>query len=281
MEPAAHLVTGRADPLALRAARPADLDALDALLQGAYQVARSYRPRLLDALENRRASTIVAEVDGAVAGMGTLHDYGRSGYIALVGVAPRLQGRGIGRALTAALIRRSAQLGHRTLELEASAAGEPLYHAFGFEPGDETLLLEGPSGSYPPLTDVRLRETERESVAALDLRAFGADRAGMLAGLFRRPERFAVARDPSQLPRGYAALRENVVGPWIAESPAYAAAAFDAARSLAAGEPLRVFVRAGNSAARAIAETRRCRSMFRGEAIERPQRYGLLGFGQG
>jgi len=280
-------MSDRAAPLAFRGASAADIDALDALLQSAYGVPRSYRPRLQDAFANHRAVTIVAENDGAVAGMGTLHDYGRSGYVALVGVAPQLQGYGIGRALTEALLQRSASLGHRTLELEASAAGEPLYRTFGFEAGDETLMLEGPRGPAAPNAEARLREFECETVAAFDARAFGADRSGVLAAFFRRPERFAVVRDASRCVRGYAGLRENVVGPWVADSAKHAAAAFDAARSLAAEATLRTFVRAADVRARAIVEARgfvairRCRYMFRGDAIDRPLRYGLVSFGEG
>jgi hypothetical protein len=189
--------------------------------------------------------------------------------------------------LTEALLRRSAQLGHRTLELEASAAGEPLYRSFGFEAGDETLMFEGPRGSGSPSADARARESELATVAALDARAFGADRSGVLASFFRRRERLAVVRDASRCIRGYAGLRDDVVGPWVADSATYAAAAFDAARSLAASATLRTFVRAGDSRARDIVEARgfgpvrRCRYMFRGEAVARPLRYGLLSFGEG
>ena len=68
--------------------------------------------------------------DGSTIGVGLRWSFGRDvGTIGLVLVAPEQQGRGIGRALMNALI---ANSGSRTLMLNATAEGLPLYEKLGF-----------------------------------------------------------------------------------------------------------------------------------------------------
>ncbi len=51
-----------------------------------------------------------------------------------VGVPPELQGQGIARELMLMLLKRARSAGAEYVCLQASAAGEPLYHKLGFQP---------------------------------------------------------------------------------------------------------------------------------------------------
>ena len=80
---------------------------------------------------------LAAEVGGEVAGVGfgtrSGTRSGAVGWIGLVCVRPRYQGRGIGHALTGRVAERLEGLGCRTLVLTATETGRPLYEKMGFE----------------------------------------------------------------------------------------------------------------------------------------------------
>ncbi len=91
---------------------------------------------LLEETENPAAYFIVAVEDGAVRGYAGMHTVLGESYVDNIAVFPAYRGRGIGRALTQALIARAraADGAFITLEVRASnRAAIALYTALGFE----------------------------------------------------------------------------------------------------------------------------------------------------
>ncbi len=65
----------------------------------------------------------------------------RQGHVLNVYTAPRLRGRGIGRAMMEAVIREGRARGLHRLFLNATKMGEPLYRSLGFHEQDEKSLV--------------------------------------------------------------------------------------------------------------------------------------------
>jgi len=76
---------------------------------------------------------ILAERDGEIVGTGVATVSGRVGWVGTIWVAPALRGRGLGRAITEAVIDELEGSGCRTLVLVATDAGRRVYERLGFE----------------------------------------------------------------------------------------------------------------------------------------------------
>jgi len=275
----------------LREMVAADVPALNALLQVAYGASRSYERRLMDALANPTAHTLVVDYQGKAAAMGTLHDYATVGYVALLGVAPEHQRQGIGRRLMDALIATSRELNHAVLALESSEAGRSLYDSLGFAPLGITLGVAGPCAGGSAVTDARVRRamvTDGEIIAAYDAVAFGGDRGSTIATWFADAHCTVFIADDGDHIGGYVVAREGRIGPWVAQSPGAAAALFDAARATLDGNAV-VYVPEENFSALAILAQRgwtprtRNTHMALGDTslLTRRGIYGLMSLGEG
>lgn len=82
-----------------------------------------------DELAPRR--TLVAELDGRVAGFGTLEGDPPYGELGMLFVEPAAIGRGVGGALLAALVDRARDLGFTRLAIDADPHAEAFYLAQG------------------------------------------------------------------------------------------------------------------------------------------------------
>lgn len=82
-----------------------------------------------DELAARR--TVVAELDGTVAGFGTLEGEPPYGELGMLFVEPAAIGRGLGGALLAALVARARSAGFTRLAIDADPNAEAFYLAHG------------------------------------------------------------------------------------------------------------------------------------------------------
>lgn len=148
----------------LRPARPGEAAALSALAlrskgHWGYDAAflEACRAELTlrdDELAERR--TLVAELDGAVAGFGTLEGEPPYGELGMLFVDPGALGRGLGGALLAALVTTARDEGFERLAIDADPYAEAFYLAHG-----AVRVGEVASGSVPGrvLPQLQLRVT--------------------------------------------------------------------------------------------------------------------------
>jgi GNAT superfamily N-acetyltransferase len=161
---------------------------------------------------------------GGLAAMVVLTRYGRQ--LAAVGtmvVASRFGRQGLGRRLMMHLLE---QAGPAVVYLAANSRsyGRPLYQSMGFQSIDTVNRHAGPftPGPHAALPGC-LRSasmSDREPMAALDRKVFGADRRQVLTKLFGFAERVLVAEDGQGALAGFAAAWRNeadlVIGPLVA-----------------------------------------------------------------
>src|SRR3954469_8754591 len=115
----------------LRAMTPADVDASTELILGNDWGVR--REWLEFAATQPACSPIVAEADGEIVGTGVGTANGPVGWIGTIFIAPDRRGRGLGRAITQAIIDRLESAGCRSLVLVATAEGRRLSARMGLE----------------------------------------------------------------------------------------------------------------------------------------------------
>lgn len=151
---------------------------------------------------------LVAERDGRVVGTTMAWRFGEDmATIGMVIVSPAMQGRGIGRQLMEAMIER---LGNRTILLNATAEGLPLYAKLGFV---ETGVIHQHQGKIKDVPLPKLREGDRvrptgkadSGLPALYSAASGLDRGNLFKALSAHSRTVVHTRD--NVPMGFAMLR--------------------------------------------------------------------------
>jgi len=124
---------------------------------------------------------LVAEGDGVVVGTGSGLSFGATGWIGGVGVEPGSRGQGIARAVTEGISEWLRGAGARTLLLQATDLGRPVYDRLGFEaegryrmwslpPARRRRRRGAPDGARP------LEPHDFSAVLALDATATGERR---------------------------------------------------------------------------------------------------------
>jgi predicted N-acetyltransferase YhbS len=274
----------------VRSMRIADVAALAGVLARAYPDNQDFTLRLRLYLELERVATFVAVADGEPVGMVVGNDYGPCVYVGMMGVEPRLQRQGIASALMEALVAWADARG-AWCELDATAAGAPLYRRFGFVDRGETHVYEGRSAPAPAQLAARAATAaDLDRVCALDRAAFGADRGGVLRSVAALPSATVWLADDAGEPAAYAIAQRatSQIGPVVARTPAAAALVFAAARG-SVPSACRFNVVADTPAAVALARSsgftfaRALAHMVRGEPAnaERERLYGRINLGQG
>ncbi len=164
---------------------------------------------------------IVAECAGQLVGSIMAWRLGEDhASIGMVIVSPAMQGRGLGRHLMEQMI---AQLGDRSILLNATDEGLPLYRKLGFvETG--TIYQHQAVAPAMPLAELRRGERVRPTGGADDMlgdlyrRASGTDRRALLAALSEHASTVVLTRD--HVPQGFAQFRRFgrgwLVGPVVA-----------------------------------------------------------------
>ena len=227
----------------LRPMHAGDLAAMHRLAQ---QMSWPHRPEDCTQLLALGDGIVAVDATGLTVGVGLRWSFGRDvGTIGLVLVAPERQGRGIGRALMKALIADSEP---RTLMLNATAEGLPLYEKLGFVSTGfvrqhQGRLAEGavlPTAPAVPLR--RATPADRAQLCALDAAVFGADRSALIGSLLASGDAWLV--DRAGQPAGFAILRAfgrgMIIGPVVASSADEAIALVAAAAKAAPPGVLRV-----------------------------------------
>lgn len=165
---------------------------------------------------------VVAERGGTLVGTAMWWPYGdKAASLGMVIVSQSCRGGGIGRRLMDAVIARNAG---RTLLLNGTAAGLPLYHSLGFQKIGEVRQHQGAAFSVPVASlqaGERIRPLTRSdeaAVVALDTEATGLPRAPLIAALLDVAEGVVLDRDGQAA--GFALYRRfgrgHVVGPVVA-----------------------------------------------------------------
>lgn len=151
---------------------------------------------------------MVAEADGKLIGTVMAWRFGETtATIGMVIVSPAAQGRGIGRQLMEAMIER---LGDRTIVLNATEEGLPLYLKLGFVETGRIYQHQGPAPDVP-LTELRPGERVRPKgkadgeLAELYGKASGMERQALFDALAADSRTVVLSQD--QHPVGFAMLR--------------------------------------------------------------------------
>lgn len=140
--------------------------------------------------------------------------------IGMVITSPRLQALGVGEWLMKRVLAASSGRNYR---LSATRAALALYRSLGFQPNRTVFQCQGEARrSDPPAANApsvrRLEATDLAAVTALDARAFGTARTGLIARLFAQSVGYGVEHDGAlvafSLCRPFG--RGHVVGPVVA-----------------------------------------------------------------
>lgn len=186
----------------------------------------SRRSELARYLALRPDGWLLALLDGTPAGIVGATEFGPFAYVGLMAVHPDVQRRGVARRLMEHLIALLDERGCPALLLDASAAGEPLYHSLGFVVDDRAVFYERAEDAprLPVPLDrhavSRLRRKDLPAVVAFDTPRFGAARGDVLASyLADDPDRAFVSRDAAGRVTGFLLAQPQALGPWMAETP--------------------------------------------------------------
>lgn len=179
--------------------------------------------------QNTGASADHAPVP-VIAGSGLIWLYGDThASLGMVIVMSTLQGLGLGRKLMNQLLQLA---GHRSILLNATAAGQPLYEKLGFAATGKLHQHQGTIVQAPfvPLpSGLRMRPlgiNDTPRLQALDRSASGLDRSHVIAALSEVAEGVALDSDGEML--GFALVRRfghgHAIGPVVAPTAEHAKA---------------------------------------------------------
>jgi len=170
----------------LRPMTQADVDpAAELILGNEWGVRREW---LEFATTQPECAPIVADADGAIVATGVGTANGPVGWIGTIFIAPDRRGRGLGRAITQAIIDRLESAGCRSLALVATADGRRLYERMGFEVQSRYHVLQA-IGLPPSAEPDGVRPFEAGDLAAIER----LDRAGTGEDRGHAIRRFATA----------------------------------------------------------------------------------------
>lgn len=176
-------------------------------------------------------------------------------WIGLVITNPDYQGRGLARRAMSAAMDYLQAHDIRSVMLDASPFGYPLYEKIGFRPLYKMEIWGGtaPTGISPADGVRPVQEGDYRQIAAIDARLFGFNREHIL----RRASEFGWVTVENGAVSGYLLgerTTQNVrIGTWYHPNEAGARALFQTALSGLPGETLRLDIPEPNEAAKAIA----------------------------
>jgi len=220
----------------------------------------------------------VAELDGCSVGTTTTCIFENVAWIAMVLVDKDSRGRGVGKTLLKHSLDFLDGRKVKTVRLDATAAGRPIYEKLGFVPEYELVRFQGISrpGKTGPILTEAMPELFADMIE-LDRRMTGTNRAKILSLLFKEFPENARIRTLHDKIDGFVTMRPGAnavqIGPCIASMNAGPALLSDALNRCA-GYAVFVDMPTVNAHAMKIAEShglqiqRRFTRMCRGERIK-------------
>jgi GNAT superfamily N-acetyltransferase len=199
----------------------------------------------------------LAELDGVPVGTVTTCTFGPVAWVAMVLVDEAFRGRGVGRALVAEALAFLDGRGVRSVRLDATPLGRPLYERLGFVAEYSLTRYEGvlpPAG--PAVAGVEPAQVEDlDELARWDREVTGTDRRKLLSRLFaEHADAWRVIR--AEEAWGFAAARPGAdavhIGPCVATAEAGPLLLADAA-SRYAGQRVIVDIPTANRPAASLA----------------------------
>ncbi|WP_052213658.1 GNAT family N-acetyltransferase [Belnapia sp. F-4-1] len=194
--------------------------------------------------------------DGALRATGAVLPYGPFGWISMVLVTASARGRGLGTAVLREAMAELAARGQAAL-LDATPAGERIYHPLGFRPVFPLLRWRGEaSGGGAPEPGLRsATAADLPAITAADAEAFGVPRPAIIEDLWRRAPEAALVLEGGE---GFLLARPGrqalQLGPLVAPDEAAAARLLRAALGRARGPVLLDLPRRWSGLAALLAE---------------------------
>ncbi len=209
----------------------------------------------------------LAERDGLSVGTTTTCLFGPVAWIAMVLVDAAVRGQGIGRALMQHALAYLDQQGVRSVRLDATPLGQPLYEKLGFSVEYPLARYAGTLLPADPVLDVATAQPEQfDRLLQLDRAVTGTDRRKLLLRLFaERPEALRVVERTGSV-LGFVTVRSGTralqIGPCLATPEAGPLLLADAWHRYA-GQSVFVDIPLGNMTAGALAQAQ-------GLTVQRP-----------
>jgi GNAT superfamily N-acetyltransferase len=200
----------------------------------------------------------VAELNGIPAGTVTTCRFGLVAWVAMMLVDKSFRSKGIGRALMSRALDVLDSAGIRTIRLDATPLGRPLYESLDFVAEATFARYLGvlpPADGPPRRNEIRGPEVV-ERLSALDLHVTGTDRGRLLLRLADEyPDSLRVAFEAGEI-AGFLLARPGSkarrIGPCIAGERA-GPRLLDDARRMYAGEVITMEIPIDNAPAEALA----------------------------
>ena len=167
----------------------------------------------------------VIEEDDRIVAVGGCIVYGSFSWMGLVGTHPAVRGRGHATRLSEHLVKWSYAKGCRTVALDASTLGRPIYERLGFQAAGSTVrLARTPMHGQRNPAAGPVAATTRDQVLELDSEIFGGDRSSLLEILMRGDSGSRlVTRHTTGRLNGFLLVQDRLIGPGAAASPEAAA----------------------------------------------------------
>jgi GNAT superfamily N-acetyltransferase len=170
----------------------------------------------------------VIEDDDRIVAVAGCMVYGSFSWVGLVGTHPAARGRGLATQLSEQLVKWSYAKGCRTVALDASKLGRPIYERLGFRAVGSTVQLAPRRLQEPASPEVAISafdSADKDQLLELDSGIFGGDRSGLLEMLMRGDDKSrVVTRHNAGRLSGFLFVRDRLIGPGAATSPEVARA---------------------------------------------------------
>ncbi|HEY4871987.1 MAG TPA: GNAT family N-acetyltransferase [Candidatus Dormibacteraeota bacterium] len=163
----------------------------------------------------------VIEEDGRIVAVGGCLAYGSFSWMGLVGTHPAVRGRGHATRLSEHLVKWSYAKGCRTVALDASKLGRPIYERLGFQPvGSTVRLARAPMHEQLTPAVGPVASATKDQVLELDSEIFGGDRSSLIEMLMagHLGSRLVTRHTAGRL-SGFLFVQDRLIGPGAAASP--------------------------------------------------------------